>query len=283
MKIGVFDSGLGGLIVLKAIRELLPSYDYLYLGDTKRLPYGKLKQETIYQYTKEAMDYLFSQECQLIVIACNTISTGALRRIQREYLPGSFPDRRVLGVVVPTVEAVCEYLSHQQTKADAQKIGVLGTQATVRSNAYIREFRKANPRLTIVQRTASRLVKLIEDRRDALAKIATISSVKPLVEEGVQAIVLGCTHYCLVKSYLRTILNAENETTRPLGVKIISQDEVVPLKLADYLKRHPEIDMRLSQTGRLDLRVTKLTSSYEELAEEWFSSNCTLQEMTLND
>lgn len=283
MKIGVFDSGLGGLIVLKAIRELLPSYDFLYLGDTKRLPYGKLTQQTIYQYSREAMDYLFSQECQLIVIACNTISTRALRRIQREYLPGSFPDRRVLGVVVPTVEAVCEYLSDLQTMTDAQKVGLLGTQATVRSNAYIREFRKVNPRLTIVQRTASRLVKLIEDRRDDLAKIATISAVAPLVKDGVQAIVLGCTHYCLVKNHLRTVLNAENEITRPLGIKIISQDEVVPLKLADYLKRHPEIDILLSQTGRLDLRVTKLTSSYKELAEEWFGGNCTLQEITLNE
>jgi glutamate racemase len=107
MKIGVFDSGLGGLIVLKGIRELLPSYELLYLGDTKRLPYGQLTQEKIFSYTVEAMDYLFGQDCQLIVIACNTISTRALRRIQREYLPDRYPERRVLGVVVPSVEAVC--------------------------------------------------------------------------------------------------------------------------------------------------------------------------------
>ena len=138
MKIGVFDSGLGGLLITKALVKNLPQYDYVYLGDTQRVPYGNRSHETIYRFLKEAVNYLFKYGCGLIVVACNTASAEALRRIQQEYLPRHYPNRRVLGVIIPTAEAALR-------SAHAKRIGILATQATVGSAAYVRELKKIRP------------------------------------------------------------------------------------------------------------------------------------------
>lgn len=133
MKIGIFDSGLGGLFVLRSIQRVLPQYDYVYLGDTKRVPYGGRSQETIYRFTKQAVEYLFRRGCIVIILACNTASARALRKLQREYLPKYYPNRRVLGVIIPTVEAALKHSS--------KTVGVLATESTVESGAYIREIK----------------------------------------------------------------------------------------------------------------------------------------------
>jgi glutamate racemase len=145
MKIGIFDSGLGGLFVARALVKNLPQYDYVYLGDTQRVPYGNRSHETVYQFLREAVDYLFAHDCELIIVACNTASAKALRRIQQEYLPKHYPQRRVLGIIIPTAEAA---LKNDTTR----RIGLLATQGTVDSNAYVKELKKIRPNPEIEKR-----------------------------------------------------------------------------------------------------------------------------------
>ncbi len=155
MKIGVFDSGLGGLFVTRALVKNLPQYHYMYLGDTQRVPYGNRSQETVYQFLHEAVDYLFAHGCELIIVACNTASAEALRRVQREYLPTHYPKRRVLGIIIPTAEAALK-------DSKIKRVGVLATQGTVGSGAYVRELKKIRPGVTIFQEAAPLLVPLVE-------------------------------------------------------------------------------------------------------------------------
>ena len=251
MKIGVFDSGLGGLAIAGAIMRQLPQYDYLYLGDTKRVPYGGRSQETIHEFTSQALTYLFSHDCQLIILACNTASAEALRKSQQEYLPQHYPDRRVLGVIIPTAEAACEGM-------EGERIGVLATASTVESGAYDRELKRQSPQAVVCQVAAPLLVPLLENQgRKYLAPVLA-DYLHPLLEQGVQKIVLGCTHYCLLKQDIRALTE----------VPVISQDEVVPEKLVDYLRRHPEIESRLSKSGSREYHVTDITAGYQQLARE---------------
>ncbi len=256
MKIGIFDSGVGGLLLLKSISKQLPQYDYLYLGDTKRVPYGGRSQETIYQFTLEAVEYLFQNDCKLIILACNTASTRALRRIQREYLPKYYPDRRVLGVIVPTVETAVQIGS--------SRIGVLATQATVSSNAIVEEFKKIKPNVKVYQQAAPLLVPLIENDGLQWAGPILREYLKPLLKQKVEAIVLGCTHYPILKRGIRSVVGK--------GIQIISQDDIVPAKLKSYLQKHPEIEKVLSRRKKIDLRVTDLTEHYEKLSQKWLGS-----------
>ena len=161
MKIGIFDSGLGGLIVAKAIKKLMPEYDYVYLGDTKRVPYGPRSHDTIFEFTKQGVEYLFEKEnCILIIIACNTSSARALRRIQQEYLPKHWPDRNVIGVLIPTAEACANY----------KKVGIIGTLGTISSNTFPIEIKKLNKMTKVFQNPAPMLVPLAEEGEKVLAK-----------------------------------------------------------------------------------------------------------------
>lgn len=245
MRIGVFDSGLGGLAIANAIQCRLPQYDYLYLGDTKRVPYGPRSLATIHEFVSEALTFLFENDCQLVVLACNTASAEALRKSQQEYLPRHYPERRVLGVIIPTAE-----------ETPGSKVGVLATAGTVASDAYGRELRLRRPDVEVVQQAAPLLVPLIEN--DGLRYIDAVLDdyLAPLNEAGVDAVVLGCTHYCLIKDKVRARTRAS----------VISQDEVVPEKLADYLLRHPEIESCLAKSGARRYCVTDLTPAYEKLA-----------------
>src|SRR3569833_4178041 len=171
LKIGVFDSDLGGLLIARSIIHELPDHDCLYLGDTARVPYGTRSKETIYTFTHQAVDYLFRHECELIIVACNTASADALRRIQLEYLPAHYPHRRVLGVLIPAAEAAVDI-------GGDGPIGVLATQATVHSGAFIREITKLKPNAKIVQQAAPLLVPLIE--------MGGIAHARPIVDEYVQ-------------------------------------------------------------------------------------------------
>lgn len=249
MRIGVFDSGLGGLSVAEAIIRALPQYDYLYLGDTKRVPYGTRSQETIHQFTSEALTHLFANDCELIIIACNTASAESLRKSQQEYLPAHYPDRRILGVVIPTAEAVFE-------QANASSVAVLATSSTVESDAYGRELRKQCPKVKVLQKAAPLLVPLIEN--DGVKYVEPIlDDYLAAFQEPYDALVLGCTHYGLIKEIVRAKVN----------VPVITQDEIVPAKVADYLHRHPEIESRLGHTGERIYHVTDITSSYASFAQ----------------
>ena len=187
MKIGIFDSGIGGLITTKAIRKMMPEYDYVYLGDTKRIPYGDKSHETVYKYTKEAVNYLFHKEdCAIVVIACNTASARSLRKIQKEYLLKEFKDRKVLGVLIPAAEEIFNY----------KRIGILATVGTVASNTFPLEIKKVKPKAKIFQNPAPMLVPLIEEGKSIkIIKPFLLEYLKPLINKNIDALILGCTHY----------------------------------------------------------------------------------------
>jgi len=257
MKIGVFDSGLGGLILLRAIVKKLPQYDYIYLGDTQRVPYGNRSQAAIYEFTKQAVDFLFKKNCQLIVFACNTASAVALRRIQREYLPKDYPKRRVLGVIIPTAEAAAKF----------KRVGVLATESTVNSGAFTRELKKLNKEIRIWEQAAALLVPLVENDALKWAEPILGGYLSPLLARDVEAIVLGCTHYPLLKKLVRRLAK---------GAKVISQDEIVPGKLASYLGHHSEIARRLSRHRKRELYVTDLTENIQQKARKWLGASIKL-------
>lgn len=243
----MFDSGLGGLAIARAIMARLPEYDYLYLGDTKRVPYGNRSQETIHEYTAEALNFLFGHDCQLIILACNTASAESLRKQQQEYLPRNYPDRRVLGVIIPTAEVAVE--------GSGGQIGVLATASTVESGAYVRELQRQSAGANVVQQAAPLLVPLIEN--DGLKHLPPILDEYLARLANCQNLILGCTHYSLIKDAVRERFTG----------KVVSQDEVVPEKLADYLHRHPEMEERLAKTGDRRYCVTDVTTSYQSFAE----------------
>jgi len=266
LKIGVFDSGLGGLLIARSIIRELPEYDCLYLGDTARVPYGTRSKETIYKFTHEAVDYLFRHDCELIIVACNTASADALRRIQQEYLPAHYPDRRVLGVLIPAAEAAVDLVSKKGIKDPV--FGVLATQATIHSGAFLREITKLKPDAKIVQQAAPLLVPLIEMGGMKYARPIVDEYVQPLRDTGVTTLILGCTHYPVLRSMIAEALP---------GVDIVDQNDVVPGKLRNYLERHPEIDAPIARRGRHVFQVTDYTHNSEEFARMLFPEGIELE------
>ena len=215
MKIGIFDSGLGGLIIAKAIRKLMPEYDYVYLGDTKRVPYGIRSHDTVFEFTRECVDYLFKKEnCGIVIVACNTASARSLRRIQQEYLPNYNATRKlmcmsevnVLGVLIPTAEECTKY----------NRIGVIGTLGTVTSDTFLNEIKKINFKIKsttlklrgtrVFQNPAPMLVPLAEEGEKILAKQFIVKYLKLFAGKHIQALALGCTHYPFYKNEIRKIL-----------------------------------------------------------------------------
>lgn len=266
MKIGLFDSGLGGLIVTHSLVKALPEYDYVYLGDTARVPYGNRSQDVIYEFTKSGVEYLFQQGCQLVILACNTASAEALRKIQREYLPQYYPDRRVLGVLIPAVEEAVA-----QTKTG--RVGVIATQGTVDSGAYIREIHRLNQEIEIFQQAAPLLVPLVENNALRYAGPILDDYMATLVAEGIDTLILGCTHYPLFKAQLRAKLGDE--------IHVISQDELIAKKIAAYLQRHTEVDQKLTRNGTHRFFVTDLAPSTSEVAEYLFGEKVSLEKVGL--
>lgn len=263
MRIGIFDSGLGGLLIARAIVKAMPEYNYVYLGDTKRVPYGNRSHEAVFEFTKECVDYLFRKEnCVIVVIACNTASARALRKIQQNYLPKHFPDRKVLGVLIPAAEECVDF----------KRIGVLGTSGTVASGTFPREIRKLMRKQTplrqsyggakIFQNVAPMLVPLAEEGEVKNATPFIKKYLKPLLIKKLDALVLGCTHYPIFKEQIKKVLSK--------GTKIISQDEVIPKKLINYFIRHPEIEKKLSKNKTTKILVTDMTNSVKKLSQKWF-------------
>lgn len=263
--IGVFDSGLGGLFLLRALTEKLPAYDYIYVGDTKRVPYGNRSPETIYEFTREVVMYLFQNDCWLVILACNTASALALRRLQQEFLPKYFPDRRILGVLVPTAQEVRDRHS--------SRVGVITTQATADSHAFTRELQKYAPGVCVYEHAAPLLVPIIESGELQWADAVAAAYLRPLIRKRVASIVLGCTHYAILKHRIRRAVGPR--------VAIISQDEFLGKKLADYLMRHPEIEVLLGKHKKREFFVTDKTPTFEKRAQEWFGKSVRLRVVDL--
>lgn len=260
-KIGVFDSGLGGLFIADAIRARLPEYDYLYLGDTLHLPYGRRSDGAIYALCEKAMTYLFTQGCELVVIACNTASAAALRRLQQEFLVQHHPQKRILGVIVPTLETAID--------RGARNIGMLATQRTVHSKIYELELKKLDPAVCLTPVAAPLLVPLIEEGGKKYYDTVLADYTAPLKVAQIESLILGCTHYVGLKENLRKLLP---------GVDLISQDEIIPEKLADYLRRHPEMDERLSRGGSFTVTVTDANENFQKNTDELMGRHTALVE-----
>jgi glutamate racemase len=243
--IGVFDSGLGGLTVLKEIVGAMPSYDYIYLGDSARAPYGPRSFETVYQYTLEAVNWLFSQGCPLVILACNTSSAKALRTIQQNDLSGIDSTNRVLGVIRPTTEVIGDY-------TETGHIGILGTQGTIDSGSYVIEIGKAFPDVQVHQQACPAWVPLVEsgdyltDKADPIIQ----ECIDKLIAQSdlIDTILLACTHYPLLEDKIRTHL--------PANIAVVSQGDIVAESLVTYLGRHPEMESRLTQGGSISFFTT---------------------------
>ena len=265
MKIGFFDSGLGGLLIARAASKHLPQYDTMYLGDTLRVPYGKRSKEFIYEFSLKAVDWLFRNDCNLIITACNTVSVAALRRLQQEYLPEHYPDRRILGVVVPTLE--------EAIASGHKRIGVIATDYTIRSRVYEEELGNIDPDIAIIQNQAPLLVPLIEHDGLQWADPILKHYLEPIQEQNADCLILGCTHYTRIKDKIKDICGDD--------FTILSQDEIIPLKLKDYLDRHPEIETKLSKSSTHNYYVTDLTDGYQQMAQIIFGESISLQKVVL--
>jgi glutamate racemase len=244
-KIGIFDSGLGGLFIAQAVRKAMPQYDYLYLGDTLNLPYGRRSNEQIYDLCTAAMRHLFEAGCQLVLMACNTASAACLRRLQQEFLINEFPDRRILGVVVPTLEAAID--------SGHINIGLIATERTAYSSIYETELKKINPNVILHTQATPLLVPLIEHGGERYLDIILKDYIDPLIDKKIDCLILGCTHYVSLKHRLRALTS----------IDILSQDDIIPFKTENYLARHPEMEMILSRNGTLEIQATDLNEFFE--------------------
>ena len=253
--IGIFDSGYGGLTVLSKIKELMPQYDYIYLGDNARTPYGNRSYELVYEFTLQAVKWFFQQGCHLVILACNTASAKALRDIQQKYLPEIDSNKRVLGVIRPTAEAIISL-----TKTG--HVAVLGTENTVQSKSYEKEIKKLNPNLQLTSEACPMWVPIVENKEydkpgaDYFVKQHLDNLLSK--DQKIDAVILGCTHYPLLLQKI--------EKYAPDHISIISQDAYVADSLKDYLNRHPEMDLLCSKTGKRRYCTTESAEKFKDLA-----------------
>lgn len=257
--IGVFDSGYGGLTILKELKSVLPQYDYLYLGDNARTPYGSRSFETVYEYTLQCVKWLFRQGCPLIILACNTASAKALRTIQQKFLPDFDASKRVLGVIRPTAEMIGGCSTSKQ-------IGILGTNGTVRSESYLIEIEKFFPDIRVFQKSCPMWVPLVENNEydSAGADFFIEKDISELMKKSpeIDTVLLACTHYPLLIDKIKKFL--------PAGVKVISQGPVIAKSLQDYLRRHPEIEAKCSKNGQLQFFTTDSSEDFDKHSKLFF-------------
>jgi glutamate racemase len=278
--IGIFDSGYGGLTILDGIRQRMPEYDYIYLGDNARAPYGTRSFDVVYEFTLQAVKKLFEMGCPLVILGCNTASAKALRSIQQKYLPTAAPDRRVLGVIRPTAEIVGE-LSH------TKHIGVLATEGTIKSQSYNLEIEKLYPDCTVVGQACPMWVPLVENNefdkpgadyfvKDSLLKLIDQDSL-------IDTIILGCTHFPLLLPKIEQQL-AQISTLNPQlsTIKLIPQGQYIASSLEDYLHRHPEMDARLTRGGTCQYLTTESATKFRESATLFLNEEVDVQRITLN-
>lgn len=251
--IGVFDSGYGGLTILNNLVHVMPQYDYLYLGDNARTPYGTRSFDTVYEYTWEAVQWFFNQGCELVILACNTASAKALRNIQQKNLPSLYPNKRVLGVIRPTAEVIGNY-------STSNNIGILATKGTVDSESYLLEIAHFFPAINVFQEACPIWVSLVENKEynSAGADYFIQQHLNRLLQKSplIDTILLACTHYPLL---LPKILQFVQPNT-----KVISQGEIVANSLKEYLNRHPEIASKCAQNGQIRFCTTDSTTDFDE-------------------
>ncbi|MDO9375145.1 MAG: glutamate racemase [Ferruginibacter sp.] len=259
--IGVFDSGYGGLTVLKEIRSALPQFDYIYLGDNARAPYGPRSFDTVYHYTLQCVKWFFAQGCPLVVLACNTASAKALRTIQQKDLQHLDPTKRVLGVIRPTTEIIGNFSANK-------RVGILGTTGTIASNSYPIEIEKFFPGVTVYQEACPMWVPLVEnnEHRSAGADFFVQKHIDELLrkDEAIDTVLLACTHYPLLADKIRQFL--------PDGTTLVSQGEIVAHSLQDYLSRHPEITERCTTGGGLSFYTTDSPEDFDAKAGIFYGS-----------
>lgn len=270
--IGVFDSGYGGLTILSKFKEILPHNDFIYLGDNARTPYGTRSFEIVYEFTLQAVTRLFELGCHLVILACNTASAKALRSIQINNLPQIDPDRRVLGVIRPTVECI-------DSITQSKHVGILATSGTIKSESYIMEVHKLFPEIKVTGQACPMWVPLVE-YNEAQAPGADYF-VKKYIDEllakdnQIDTIILGCTHYPLLLPKIKQYV--------PKGIHIVSQGELVARSLQDYLKRHPEMDARCTRGGTCTYFTTEAEEKFADSASTFLNESIQVSHLDLND
>ena len=268
--IGVFDSGYGGLTILDKIREVLPEYDYIYLGDNARAPYGTRSFEVVYEFTRQAVNKLFDMGCHLVILACNTASAKALRSIQMNDLPSIDPARRVLGVIRPTVECVGEISKNQH-------IGVLATAGTIKSESYPLEIHKLFPEIQVSGTACPMWVSLVENNesQDEGADYFIRKYINQLLSKDPQidTVILGCTHFPILLPKIRQYI--------PEHISVIAQGEYVAESLKDYLKRHPEMDAKCTKNGNCQFYTTEAEEKFSEAASTFLKQQISVKHITL--
>ena len=280
MHIGIFDSGFGGLSIYRSIRARLPQYDYIYLGDNARAPYGSRSFDAIYRFSRECLEQLFARDCKLVIIACNTASAKALRTIQQKVLPLEHPDRKVLGIIRPSAEALAD---HRRDRS----VALWATEGTVKSQSFAMELEKLAPGLRLIQKACPLLVPMVEageldgpgidhylsrywretvelaglaaHKAAGSGAVAGHTSESALPSAGIGALLLACTHYPLLYPRIRALV--------PADVDILVQGDIVAPSLADYLSRHPEVDAQLSRGGSQRFLTTDQTEGFDRLSE----------------
>ena len=268
--IGVFDSGYGGLTILNQIRQVLPEYDYIYLGDNARTPYGTRSFEIVYEFTLQAVNKLFEMGCHLVILACNTASAKALRSIQINDLPNIDPNRRVLGVIRPTVESIGSI-------TQSKHVGVLATSGTINSGSYPLEIHKLYPDIVVSGEACPMWVPLVENKEydspgaDYFVKKHIENLIKKDTE--IDTIILGCTHYPLLLTKINQYL--------PKGITVVSQGEYVAESLKSYLRRHPEMDTLCTKNGKCKFITTESETKFSESASAFLNEEISVEKIVI--
>lgn len=282
--IGIFDSGFGGLAIFKDIAKFLPEYDYIYLGDSARAPYGCRSQEIIYKFAKDAVDFLFDKGCELIIVACGTASSEALRKLQQEYLSKKYPHRRILGVIRPLAEEAVR-------KTRFGRIGVVGTRSTIESNSFVRELKKADSErrlnlqtggsastttsLKIFQKACPLLVPLIEEGwiKKPETRMILKKYLRELKQKRVDTLILGCTHYSLLFKDFKKVMGKNCD--------VLASGKIIAESLKKYLERHPEIESKLKKESKKIFYTTDDVVAFEKLGSTFLGENFKAEQVEL--
>lgn len=268
--IGVFDSGYGGLTILSEIQKLLPQYDYIYLGDNSRAPYGTRSFDVVYEFTKQAVSALFNQGCNLVILACNTASAKALRTIQQNDLPHMNPNKRVLGIIRPTAEIIGRI-------SKTRHIGIVGTPGTIQSESYSIEINKLYPDIKVNSHACPMWVPIVENNEfnspgaDYFIQKDLDSILSK--DKAIDTLILGCTHYPLLIDKIRQY--------SPSGLQILSQGKYIAESLENYLNRHPEIEENCTKNGKTQYYTTESASKFKESASIFLNKEIEVERINI--
>lgn len=272
--IGIFDSGFGGLAIFKDIARLLPEYNYIYLGDSARAPYGCRSQDIIYRFSENAVDFLFNKGCELIIVACGTASSEALPRLQQEYLPKKYPDRKILGIIRPLAEEAVKTTRFG-------RIGVVGTTSTIESNSFVRELEKAKDlsltpaNLEIYQKACPLLVPLIEEGwiKKPETKMILKKYLRELKQKRVDALILGCTHYSLLFKDFKQVMGKR--------CNVLESGDIIAKSLKNYLERHLAIESKLKKDGKRVFYTTDDAATFARLGSRFLGEGFEAEQVEL--